>query len=192
MSGKEEKRAEILKAAARVFVEYGFDGAKIEDIAKAAGIGKGTVYEYFESKTDLFREMLRNSVEEYRQALAEKIAQGRDIREKILNCSQYSTRFLSENLDMLEMAWQASTLMSKETRTWLIEEKLSIFRLLEDMVKDGVARAELRQGLEPELAVFSILGTIHQYYGKKVFLDEVAPEKLDHEAVVDVILNGLK
>ncbi|WP_206811052.1 TetR/AcrR family transcriptional regulator [Paradesulfitobacterium ferrireducens] len=192
MSGKEEKRAEILKAAARVFVEYGFDGAKIEDIAKAAGIGKGTVYEYFESKTDLFREMLRNSVEEYRQALAEKIAQGRDIREKILNCSQYSTRFLSENLDMLEMAWQASTLMSKETRTWLIEEKLSIFRLLEDMVKDGVARAELRQGLEPELAVFSILGTIHQYYGKKVFLDEAAPEKLDHEAVVDVILNGLK
>lgn len=192
MSGKEEKRAEILKAAARVFVEYGFDGAKIEDIAKAAGIGKGTVYEYFESKTDLFREMLRNSVEEYRQALAEKIAQGRDIREKILNCSQYSTRFLSENLDMLEMAWQASTLMSKETRTWLIEEKLSIFRLLEDMVKDGVARAELRQGLEPELAVFSILGTIHQYYGKKVFLEEVAPEKLDHEAVVDVILNGLK
>lgn len=192
MSGKEKKRAEILKAAARVFVEYGFDGAKMEDIAKAAGIGKGTVYEYFESKTGLFREMLRNSVEAYRETLAEHIARGRDIREKIVKCSQYSARFLSENLDMLEMAWQASTLMSKETRAWLIEEKLSIFRLIEDMVKDGVARAELRPGLDSELAVFCILGTIHEHYGKKVFLDGVAPEKLDHEAVADVILNGLK
>lgn len=51
---KERKRREILKAAMRVFAREGYHRAKMEAVAEEAGIGKGTVYEYFKSKTDLF------------------------------------------------------------------------------------------------------------------------------------------
>jgi len=44
-ASREEKQTDILKAAIRVFSEHGFDGAKMEYIAKEAGIGKGTIYE---------------------------------------------------------------------------------------------------------------------------------------------------
>lgn len=51
---KERKRREILQAAMRVFARDGYHRAKMEAVAEEAGIGKGTVYEYFKSKTELF------------------------------------------------------------------------------------------------------------------------------------------
>ena len=47
------RRADILKAACEDFCESGYDRARMENIARRAGIGKSTIYEYFPSKTDL-------------------------------------------------------------------------------------------------------------------------------------------
>jgi len=51
---KKEKKERILAAAAKVFNRRGFNGTVIADIASEAQIGKGTLYEYFDSKEDLF------------------------------------------------------------------------------------------------------------------------------------------
>ncbi|GEA14307.1 MAG: hypothetical protein PWR22_1235 [Moorella sp. (in: firmicutes)] len=53
-----DKRQQILAAATEIFAARGFYQAKIADIAAAAGVGKGTVYEYFRSKKDLFQQLL--------------------------------------------------------------------------------------------------------------------------------------
>ena len=51
---KQRKRRHIIHAAARVFADRGFSGTMMADIADHAGIGKGTLYEYFDSKEALF------------------------------------------------------------------------------------------------------------------------------------------
>lgn len=58
MSKNEEKRQAILQAAYEVFCETGFHDTAILAIAQRAGIGKGTVYEYFPSKRVLFTESI--------------------------------------------------------------------------------------------------------------------------------------
>ncbi|MGE0353298.1 MAG: TetR/AcrR family transcriptional regulator [Gemmatimonadales bacterium] len=55
----EERPEEILDAAVQVFGENGFARTRLEDIAHRAGVSKGTLYLYFRSKEDLFREMVR-------------------------------------------------------------------------------------------------------------------------------------
>jgi len=55
---KDERPAEIMNAALLLFVSKGFVATKIEDIAKKAGVSKGTVYLYFASKEVLFKEMV--------------------------------------------------------------------------------------------------------------------------------------
>src|SRR5882757_3259012 len=52
--GTKAKTNSILRAAARVFAERGYQAATIDDIAEYAGIAKGTVYLYFRSKHELF------------------------------------------------------------------------------------------------------------------------------------------
>ena len=49
-----KKPKEILAAATRVFAQKGYAAARIIEVAEAAGVGKGTIYEYFRSKEDLF------------------------------------------------------------------------------------------------------------------------------------------
>ena len=53
------KRRQILDGARKVFLDRGFDAASMMDIAKAAGVSKGTLYVYFKDKDDLFDGMVR-------------------------------------------------------------------------------------------------------------------------------------
>jgi TetR/AcrR family fatty acid metabolism transcriptional regulator len=55
----EDRRNHILEAAFAVFIEHGIANTKMEDIARAAGYGKSTLYEYFDSKDEIFSELLR-------------------------------------------------------------------------------------------------------------------------------------
>lgn len=51
-----------MDAALEIFGEHGLAGARLEDIAHRAGVSKGTIYLYFESKEELFREVVRSTV----------------------------------------------------------------------------------------------------------------------------------
>lgn len=48
------KREQIIDGAKRVFMEKGFDAASMNDVARIAGVSKGTIYVYFQNKEDLF------------------------------------------------------------------------------------------------------------------------------------------
>lgn len=56
----DEKARQILDGAREVFLRDGFDGASMNDIARAAGVSKGTLYAYFESKEQLFVALIRH------------------------------------------------------------------------------------------------------------------------------------
>src|SRR4051812_30348895 len=58
----EERPRQILDAALEVFGERGLALARLDDIAKRAGVSKGTIYLYFPNKEELFREMVRDIV----------------------------------------------------------------------------------------------------------------------------------
>ena len=59
---KEARPSEIIAAALEVFVEHGYAASKLDDIASKAGISKGSLYLYFDSKADLFKEMVKQVV----------------------------------------------------------------------------------------------------------------------------------
>ena len=59
------KRRQIMDGARQVFLSAGFDGASMNDIARAAGVSKGTLYAYFNSKDALFEAIIRG---EYAQS----------------------------------------------------------------------------------------------------------------------------
>jgi AcrR family transcriptional regulator len=70
-AGESAKRRQILDGARRVFLAEGFDGASMGEIARAAGVSKGTLYVYFDSKEKLFEAL---TIEE-KKTLAEVLFQ---------------------------------------------------------------------------------------------------------------------
>jgi len=188
---REEKYTDIIKAAIRVFSEHGFDGAKMEYIAKEAGIGKGTIYEYFDSKDRLFEEILKFSVDEFSLGLKETMDMGKTVEEKILNCSRYNSKFLDNHLDIVNIALQIK-MLSKEIRVHHMAVQAVIVEHYKEMVKVAKAQGEFRPDLDVELATFCIIGTLDQFSKQRVFCDRRALTEIDHQGIVEVVLRGLK
>src|SRR3954469_17483804 len=59
---KQERPAEIISAAMDEFVEKGFAATKLTDVAKRAGVAKGTLFRYFETKEQLFHAVVKHAL----------------------------------------------------------------------------------------------------------------------------------
>ncbi len=59
---KEARPAELLDAALTLFVEKGFAATRVEEVAALAGVSKGTLFLYFSSKEELFKEVIRQNI----------------------------------------------------------------------------------------------------------------------------------
>ena len=70
----EDRPREICAAALEVFAEKGFAAAKLDEIAKRAGVSKGTLYLYFKDKEELFRAVVRDAVSPNIDAVKQAVA----------------------------------------------------------------------------------------------------------------------
>src|SRR3954451_21201693 len=71
---KAARPGEIVEAALAVFAERGFAAAKLDDIARRAGVSKGALYLYFETKEDLFHAVVDLAIAPNMQAIRAMIA----------------------------------------------------------------------------------------------------------------------
>ena len=199
--GNKSKREMILDAAFTLFIEKGYLDAKIIDIADAAGIGKGTVYEYFESKDAIFLELFRTRVAAGFECLSELLSKEifcvQKIREylniELANISQYtfSKNFFTD-LVLKSDAFRNPDLI--EGIRLLIRKNFTILR---DIVEEGIRKGEFRD-TEPALAAVYLLGAINLYVSIDFSpdgLNEFLPAKKVEEYREDffgLLLNGLK
>lgn len=191
MGSREEKYKEILRAAIRVFSKYGFERAKMEYIAKEAGIGKGTIYEYVESKERLFVEILQYSIEEFSQGLKMKMEQGKAIAEKLAKGSLYYAEFLSGHIDIVHVATQVKFL-SEEMRSNHLSMQKDIQDYFMEMIRIAQKKGELRADLDEELAYCCIMGSMMQFSMQHALCNSNHRDEVEHHAMVEVLMRGLR
>jgi TetR/AcrR family fatty acid metabolism transcriptional regulator len=96
---KEGKRQKIMQAAIKIFSRKGYNPAAIDEVAKGAGIAKGTLYLYFQDKEDLFYSTIMYVLANLRLLLEEKIDE-KDTPIKILeDLAFYQLSYFSQNRD---------------------------------------------------------------------------------------------
>ncbi|MFG1928520.1 TetR/AcrR family transcriptional regulator [Cryptosporangium sp. NPDC048952] len=71
---REERRADLIASATEVLITRGYEGATMDDISKAAGVTRASVYWYFKSKDDVFAVVMRQLLGRQFRALAEENA----------------------------------------------------------------------------------------------------------------------
>ncbi len=92
------KRQEIIQAARQVFTLRGFNAATLDEIAERAEFGKGTLYNYFQSKDEIFETVLADIFEEFVAIAAEACSDpGKDLEESYTSFAAKLLRHLFEN-----------------------------------------------------------------------------------------------
>jgi AcrR family transcriptional regulator len=82
---KIEKRKQIAKSTCDLFIKKGFVNISISEIAQVAGIGKGTVYEYFSNKEDIIFELMSCLQEDYDPNLQQNLQKSQTPKEKLIH-----------------------------------------------------------------------------------------------------------
>ena len=100
-----EKRRQILEGARQVFTTSGFDGASMGEIARAAGVSKGTLYVYFDSKDALFEALTIAKKRELAEALFALDAEDPDLRRVLTRLGRVYLREMSkpEHVSLVRM-----------------------------------------------------------------------------------------
>lgn len=108
-----ESRQRILDAARAEFSEKGFDGARVDGIAKRAEVNKALIYYYFKSKDELLQELLRTFLEERRTQRPTKVTDP-DLVDLPSQIAQFDVQFLFERRDILRIALMEDLKSSKD------------------------------------------------------------------------------
>ncbi|MGH2760118.1 MAG: TetR/AcrR family transcriptional regulator [Actinomycetota bacterium] len=90
------RRRTLLQAAERTFAERGFDGARLDDIARAAGVTKAIVYRHFTSKDELFLETMREACQSLEQSMEAAMCAGGSLDAVISRCLRVWFDFVAE------------------------------------------------------------------------------------------------
>ncbi len=84
MAEESAKRRQIVEGARQIFLAHGFDAASMNDIAKAAGVSKGTLYVYFQNKEQLFEAIVHEECQVHAENTFDLDPANRDV-EAVLN-----------------------------------------------------------------------------------------------------------
>lgn len=157
---KEERPGDIIAAALEVFTEKGFAGARIEEIARRAGISKGTLYLYFETKEEMFRAVVREvvapNVETVRAAFeAVDMPFGEMLR---LFLARFAGIVTTVPVGAVaKMVVGESRNFPEIAKVWHDDVIQKAVGLLAGLVERAQAKGEVREG-DPRTHAFSIMG----------------------------------
>lgn len=157
---KKERPSDIVAAALEVFSEKGFAGARIEEIARRAGVSKGTLYLYFETKEDMFRAVVREvvvpNVETVRAAFEAADMPFADLLRLFL--PKFAEIATTVPIGAVaKMVVGESRNFPELAKVWHDDVILKAVGLIAGLVERAQARGEVRPG-DPRTHAFSIMG----------------------------------
>jgi len=163
-----QKKSQIIQAAMQVFAHQGLEKGTIADIAKTAGIGKGTVYEYFNSKADIFEHLMIEYFKNIWQGWQEIIATEGHFIEKINKLIDYSFLMFED----MTHQYHAEFSIILEIFLYGFRQKLEgknsidlakilrdLYAVLLPITKEGVAKGILKP-IDPEYLNFLLFAAL--------------------------------
>lgn len=193
----EARPGEIVQAALEVFAERGFAGARLDEIAAKAGISKGALYLYFETKDDIFRAVVREAVapnlDRVEAVLAQATLPFPDLLRMVF--AQVVQLIGTSRLGAVaKLVIGESRNFPELARVWHDEVVSRALSLMSGAIARAQARGEVAPG-DPRLYAFSIVGPILMGVIWKETFTPVGAPAMNLEALVhqhaDTVLLGL-
>jgi AcrR family transcriptional regulator len=155
----EFRNAEILEAARKVFAKNGFSGTSVEAIAQEAGIAKGTLYLYYNSKQEIYWASLKNGLAALCSELSEQVQAVRTVEDKIRAFVQTKLLFFEQHKDFFKIYHaEFGNSIASPSPTGFSELLLEQLQMLEDILHEGSAQKKVRDvALKPTaFAIFDV------------------------------------
>lgn len=159
---KADRPGEIVDAALAVFAERGFAAARLDDIARRAGVSKGALYLYFETKEEIFRAVVDQAIAPNMQVIRMMIAAHPGPLADLLRLVGGRVAALIETLPVggvIKMVIAEAGNFPELARVWHDDLVAHILGALTDAIAAGQARGEVRPG-DPRVYALQIIAPL--------------------------------
>ena len=184
----------ILEAARKVFAERGFHEATVDDIAEAAGVAKGTVYLYYQSKRDVYFAALKFGISQMYALLLQETKKVSTPEEKLKALIAAKLAYFDENRDFFKIYYSELGNIPSTHPCGIDTEYKALYqeqaRLVEAILKEG-ARKKAVRNLRTEQAAFAISDIIRGVVTHRILGWSKSKLHQDVDFIFDMVWKGI-
>ncbi len=153
---KEQKNEAIINAALKIFSKKGYHNTSIEEVAVEAGIGKGTIYRYFDCKENLFFTIIEKKVDEIKEIIMESISSPDFIINNLKKATKAYLEYFEKNQNFYQILIHEK---SEFTKKAFIKHRIRQVALFKPLIQEGIDKGEIKP-LNAESMTYSLFGLI--------------------------------
>ncbi|HKU94740.1 MAG TPA: TetR/AcrR family transcriptional regulator [Vineibacter sp.] len=182
---RQRRRADILRAAADLFGRRGYGGVQVDDVARAAGVGKPTLYRYFASKEELFLQVFGDALEGLEADL--EAIRGRETSQRAALCAMVErlVDVLGQQMVSLRVLTGEQPELADRWRMLFRGRRRPIQDALRGVIAAGISSGEFR-AVDPDVLPALLLGMIR---GGLMGVPDASRTRLARSAV-ELVLHG--
>ncbi len=187
---KEDKRKSIIKAAEKLFLKRRFHEVTLDEVAKMAKVGKGTIYLHFRDKDDLFLQSTLFGIDELSELLHQKLPEDANFNEKLIVMSTIIYNFFKSRNPIIQMHRHilGKLLSSREETHQLFENhRKKVESVVSQVLSEGVEQGLIRSDIDISILSRVLVVTIRTSAGGPAAISE---ELLPVSTIVNIFLNG--
>ncbi|WP_099156600.1 TetR/AcrR family transcriptional regulator [Virgibacillus ndiopensis] len=151
---KEEKRLALLDAALECFSQKGYYASSVDDIVRYSNLSKGSVYNYFNSKEDIFISLLQHQTKTSLERLNKVLSEIKSPLEKLKYWINLDIPFNIHKKKMMRVHiefWMYSA-DSPDVKKVMTDRFDTVLKIVKDIIAEGKEAGEFRKDVDPEKA----------------------------------------
>jgi AcrR family transcriptional regulator len=189
------RRAAILEQAGKIFAAKGFHNTTVAEIAGASGFAVGTLYQFFESKEQLYTLVLTEKLEMMYAGVQKAVGEETDLLRKIDTLVATQFRFVENNAEFCNIFVRGDYLSlaegSMELRKRMVTDYAVYVSFIEGVMRAGISAGILKK-MDPRMMAAALTGIINSYASRWLTVAEGAPLMDNVRLVVDIFLQGVQ
>ncbi len=183
-TSRSERRAQLLSCARAVFAERGYHGASVDDVIRAAGVARGTFYNYFESKRAVFQVVLEELFEVvWASVFSIQVDGDIDVPTQIEDNVRSLCRTLDESRAELRILFNEAAGLDPEADAALAAFYDQSHARLATAFRNGQRLGFIAEG-DPDVLALCLIGVLKEYWARRARGADMLP--LD-EFLVEVL-----
>ena len=190
---KKKKAAAISDAALKAFREHGYNKTRMKDIAQMAGMGKGTLYEYFKDKADILRFAFDQYFSVFSEGILKAMKEKTKPSEKILSLIDFALQHAAEweNHCAIYVDYFGAARTEEQKQFSLSSMYVEMKDILESLIKEAQSEGEINEQYNPGALAELLLSIYDGIILHKIFAGQGVNMDLMRKTSISLMTQGL-
>ncbi|MGC4377860.1 TetR/AcrR family transcriptional regulator [Fictibacillus sp. Mic-4] len=186
-----DRRQNIIEAASKSFTLFGYKATTMEQVAKIANVGKGTIYTFFETKEELFKEIVKDLIKQIREVAVAAIHEDRPFHENLHSALYGILDFRKNHQLAIKITQEVKEMNTPAVREASQMLESAVLKFVKKELEKAIEKGEIKP-CNTEITAFLMI----RMYVSLVFDWEREHQPLSKEEIAhvleNVLINGLR